>query len=59
MALQTSQQYTIQMATNLGANPIIWTSLTNFTATNTTAQFTDHSATNQAIRARFYRIVSP
>ena len=59
MALQTSQQYTIQMATNLGANPIIWTSLTNFTATNTTAQFTDHSATNQAIHARFYRLVSP
>jgi hypothetical protein len=59
MALQTNQQYTVQMATNLAANPIIWANLTNFTATNITAQFTDHSATNLAISARFYRLVSP
>jgi parallel beta-helix repeat protein len=59
MALQTNQQYTIQMATNLSTNPIVWINLTNFTATNTTTQFTDHSATNLAIHARFYRIVSP
>ncbi len=59
MALHTNQQYTVQTATNLSANPIIWTSLTNITATNTTVQFTDHSATNLAFHARFYRLVSP
>jgi hypothetical protein len=59
MALVTNQQYTVQMATNLSTNPTVWINLTNFTATNTTTQFTDHSATNLAIHARFYRIVSP
>jgi hypothetical protein len=59
MALQTNQQYSVQMATNLSTNPVVWANLTNFTATNITTQFTDHSATNPAIRARFYRLVSP
>jgi hypothetical protein len=59
MALQTNQNYTVQATTNLAANPIVWTNLTNFTATNTTTQFLDRSATNHALPARFYRIVSP
>ena len=59
MALVSNQNYTVEMTTNLGAVPIVWTSLTNFTATNILYQFTDRSATNQAVRARFYRIESP
>jgi parallel beta-helix repeat protein len=59
MSLQSNQSYTVEMTTNLAANPIVWTNLTNFTATNSTVPFTDHSATNKTIKARFYRIVSP
>ncbi len=59
MALQSNQNYTVQVATNLAANPILWSNLTIFTATNSTVPFTDHSATNKTIKARFYRIVSP
>jgi titin len=58
MTLQSNQAYTIQMATNL-TKPITWTNLTNFTSTNINVQFIDHSATNPAAHARFYRIVSP
>ncbi len=59
LALHTNQNYTIQTATNLAANPVAWTTLSNFTATNSLMQFTDHSATNPAIRQRFYRAVTP
>jgi hypothetical protein len=59
MALQSNQSYTVEMTTNLASNPIVWTNLTNFTATNSTVPFTDHSATNKTVKARFYRIVSP
>jgi hypothetical protein len=56
IALSVGQNYTIQATTNL-ANSADWVSLTNFTATNASVQFTDHSATN--LRARFYRALSP
>lgn len=56
LTLQTNFSYRIQAATNL-APPVIWTDLTNFTATNSPFSFTDHSATNY--RVRFYRVVSP
>ena len=59
LALPTNQNYTIQTASNLAAKPIIWTSLTNISSTNLTAQFVDHAATNSSIPMRFYRIVSP
>jgi hypothetical protein len=55
--LQTNFGYHIQVATNLGANPVVWVNLTNFNATNSLFNFTDHSATNY--RARFYRVTSP
>jgi hypothetical protein len=54
--LQTNFSYHIQSTTNLAAHPIVWTSLTNFTATNSAFNFTDQTATNAA---RFYRVVSP
>jgi hypothetical protein len=47
----------VQSATNLAANPIIWTSLTNFVAGATNYSFIDHLATN--FHARFYRVISP
>jgi len=56
LTLQTNFSYRIQAATNLVA-PIVWTDLTNFTATNSPFSFTDHSATNY--RVRFYHVVSP
>ncbi len=56
LTVQTNFSYRIQATTNLAA-PIAWTDLTNFTATNSTVSFTDHSATTY--RARFYRVVSP
>jgi parallel beta-helix repeat protein len=55
--LQTNFSYRIQAATNLAANPVVWTDLTNFTATNLIFNFTDHTATN--FHQRFYRVVSP
>jgi len=55
--LQTNFSYHIQAATNLAANPVVWLSLTNFTATNSIFNFTDHAATNY--RVRFYRVTSP
>ncbi len=59
LALPTNQNYTVQVTTNLATKPIVWTSLTNFASTNLNVQFVDHSATNRAIPARFYRLVSP
>jgi len=56
LALQTNFSYRIQAATNL-APPVVWTDLTNFTATSPPFSFADHSAINY--RARFYRVVSP
>ena len=56
LTLQTNFSYRIQAATNLAA-PIVWTDLTNFTATNSPFSFIDHSATNYHIR--FYRVASP
>src|SRR5208282_5067563 len=34
ITLATNQNYTIQLATNFSTNPIVWTDLTNFFATN-------------------------
>ncbi len=56
LTLQTNFSYRIQTTTNL-ATPIVWTDLTNFTATDSPFPFTDHSANNY--RVRFYRVVSP
>ncbi len=56
LTLQTNFSYRIQTTTNLAA-PIVWTDLTNFTATSSPFSFADHSATNY--RVRFYRVVSP
>ena len=55
--LETNFFYRIQTATNLAANPIAWTDLTNFAADNSPITFTDLLATN--FPARFYRVVSP
>ena len=57
LTLQTNFNYRIQAATNLAANPIPWTDLTNFTAASSSLTFTDRTATN--FHTRFYRIVSP
>ena len=57
LTLQTNFGYRVQAATNLGANPVVWTDLTNYTATNSALVFTDRTATNY--RLRFYRVVSP
>lgn len=59
LALNTNQNYTIQTATNLATNPVAWITLSNFVATNSLIQFTDHSATNHNILNRFYRAVTP
>jgi titin len=56
LTLQTNFSYRIQATTNL-VTPIVWTDLTNFTATNSPFSFADRTATNY--RVRFYRIVSP
>jgi parallel beta-helix repeat protein len=55
IALQTNFNYRIQTTTNL-VNSASWIDLTNFLATNSLFNFTDHNATN---KARFYRVVSP
>ncbi len=57
VAVTIGQSYHIQAATNLAANPVIWTNLTSFTAANTLFQFVDPAATNSP--ARFYRVISP
>jgi len=57
LLLQTNFSYRIQAATNLGANPIAWIDLTNFTPTASSLTYTDRTATNYP--ARFYRVVSP
>ena len=57
VTLSTNFDYRIQAATNLGAVPIDWVDLTNFTATNSLFPFTDLAATNYPFR--FYRAVSP
>lgn len=54
--LETNFSYSIQVATNLAAHPVVWLNLTNFNATNSIFNFTDTRASNTA---RFYRIVSP
>jgi len=53
----TNFTYLLQATTNLGANPVVWTDLTNYVATNSSLVFTDRTAANY--RARFYRTVSP
>jgi hypothetical protein len=55
--LVTNQYYSIQVATNLAANPINWLDVTNFLATNPLVKITDLAATNG--HARYYRAVSP
>ncbi len=57
ISLTVGQNYRVQATTNLGANPIPWIDLTNFSAGATNFIFADRSATNYA--ARFYRVVSP
>ena len=55
--LQTNFSYRIQAATNLAQNPVAWVDLTNFTATNSIFNFTDHTATNYS--QHFYQVKSP
>jgi titin len=57
ISLTIGQSYRVQAATNLAANPIAWSDLTNFTAATTSFFFLDRAATN--IPVRFYRIISP
>jgi hypothetical protein len=57
VSLTAGQSYRVQAATNLAVEPILWTDLTNLTASGTNFSFLDRSATNY--RARFYRVVSP
>jgi len=57
LGLATNFSYHIQATTNLGANPVPWVNLTNFTANNVSLLFTDRTATSYP--ARFYRVVSP
>lgn len=57
LTFATNFSYHVQATTNLAANPIPWTNLTNFTATTSSLTFTDRTA--PAYRARFYRVVSP
>ena len=57
LTLQTNFGYRLQATTNLAASPIVWTDLTNYSATNSSLTFTDRTATN--FRTRFYRAVSP
>ena len=57
LLLQTNVGYHIQAATNLGAQPIIWSNLTSFVAAASPFQFTDRAATNMPLR--FYRVISP
>ena len=57
LTLQTNFSYRIQATTNLGAKPVAWVDLTNFTAITATLNFTDRTATN--FPRRFYRVISP
>ena len=57
LSLAIGQNYRVQATTNLGAIPIAWLDLTNFTAGATNFIFLDRSATN--FPRRFYRAVSP
>jgi hypothetical protein len=57
LSFQTNFSYRIQATTNLGANPVPWVDLTNFTPVISSLTFTDRMVTN--FRVRFYRVVSP
>ncbi len=57
LSFQTNFGYHIQATTNLGANPVVWIDLTNFTPTISSFTFTDRTATNYHVR--FYRVISP
>jgi len=57
LTLATNFNYHIQATADLAADPVIWTDLTNFFATNAWFDFTDFAATDYA--ARFYRVTSP
>lgn len=56
LLVNVGQSYRVEATTNL-APPLLWTSVTNFTATVTNYIFLDRSATNAP--QRFYRIVTP
>ena len=57
LTLATNFNYRLQATTNLGANPVVWIDLTNYSANSSSLTFTDRTATNY--RLRFYRAVSP
>jgi hypothetical protein len=57
LAVTPGQSYRVQAATNLGVNPVIWTTLTNFVAATASRDFLDTDATNRPLR--FYRVISP
>jgi hypothetical protein len=57
VTLAANQNYTIQVSTNLSANPVIWMDLTDFFAASPSVRILDTAATNS--RARFYRAVTP
>jgi hypothetical protein len=56
LTLATNFNYQIEAATNL-KSPVTWFVLTNYLATNSLFNFTDHTSSNQP--ERFYRVVSP
>jgi hypothetical protein len=59
LSLQPGTSYRVQVTADLAAQPIVWTTLSNFVATGSAMPFTDASATNQTVPAQFYRVVSP
>ncbi len=57
LSLVPNNNYRIQATTNLAAQPVVWTDLTNLAPATSTLTFTDHAALNQPMQ--FYRVVSP
>ena len=57
IALNIGQNYRVQTTTNVGATPVVWADLTNFTASVSNYTFLDRAATN--FPQRFYRVISP
>jgi len=57
ISVTLGQPYRVQATTNLGAVPLVWTTVTSFTAAASSFPFLDPAATN--LSARFYRVISP
>lgn len=54
LVLPTNGNCSVEAATNLAGDLVIWEELTNFVISGTSVQFTDSAATNNIIR--FYRL---